>query len=146
MNRIFLIAAAGLISAGFAAAEAQTFHLAPDRNLVKGNAALAAGELEDALGHLRKAVQKNITERERITTYNSICAVENILGNPDAAVQACDAAIAGDSHYWKAFVNRGNARAATGDHAGALSDYCRAHDLSPDQVSGTFEERCNAQS
>ncbi|WP_417451518.1 tetratricopeptide repeat protein [Kordiimonas sp.] len=146
MNRIFPLVAVGLFSVGFSAAQAQTFHLAPDRNLVKGNEALAAGQLDEALGHLRKAVHKNITERERITTYNSICAVENILGNPEAAMTACDSAIAGDNRYWKAFVNRGNARAATGDDAGALADYCRAHDLSPEQVSGTFEARCGSQS
>ena len=70
---------------------------------------LEAGELEDALSYLRKAVGKNITEQERIITFNSICAVENILGHPQDALAACDAAIAGDSHYWKAFVNRGNA-------------------------------------
>ncbi len=148
MNRIYVLAAIGLVGAGFAAAEAQprTFHLSEDRYLASGNAALEEGRLEDALADFRKAVKKNITARERTVTYNSICAVETLLGHAEAAIEACDMAIAEDGHYWKAYVNRGNARAALGNHKGAIRDYCRAHDLSPAQVSGTFEERCNAQS
>lgn len=148
MNSIYALAGFGLACAGFAAAEAQprTFHLSQDRYLVSGNTALEEGRLEDALRNFRMAVRKNITARERTATFNSICAVENILGNAEAAIDACDAAIKADKAYWKAYVNRGNARAALGNREGAIEDYCRANELNPDQVSGTFEERCNAQS
>lgn len=148
MNRMYALVGIGLIGAGFAAAQADptTYHLSQDRYIASGNAALEEGRLEDALTNFRKAVKKNITERERTVTLNSICAVENILGNAEAAVEACDAAIAADGGYWKAYVNRGNARAALGNHEGAIEDYCRANDISPAHVSGTFEARCNAQS
>ncbi|WP_162139684.1 tetratricopeptide repeat protein [Kordiimonas gwangyangensis] len=148
MNRMYALIGIGLIGAGFTAAQADptTYHLSQDRYIASGNAALEEGRLEDALTSFRKAVKKNITARERTVTLNSICAVENILGNAEAAVEACDAAIAADDGYWKAYVNRGNARAALGNHEGAIEDYCRANDISPSQVSGTFEARCNAQS
>lgn len=148
MNSIYALVAIGLVGAGFAAAEAEprTFHLSQDRYLASGNVALEEGRFEDALRNFRMAVRKNITERERTITFNSICAVENILGHAEAAVEACDAAIKADRAYWKAYVNRGNARSALGNHEGAIEDYCRANELSPAKVSGTFEERCNAQS
>lgn len=147
-NRILLWASLVLLALGIWAAEAhaqtQVFHVTQDRALLKANEAMQAGELERALVHYRKAVNKNLTAEERTMAFNSICAAEFVLGNAEAAAEACTAAIEGDGRYWKAFVNRGNARKALGDKEGAIADYCRARDLRPGQVSGTFEARCDA--
>ena len=129
---------------GGANAQSQVFHLQPDRYVVKGNAAMEDGKFEDALVNFRKAVRKNLSAHERITTYNSICAVENILDHHVEAQQACDQAIAEDSGYWRAYVNRGSARLAQGDAIGAVADFCRARDLSPNSVGGAFEARCDS--
>lgn len=147
-NRMFLWASVLLLALGIWAAEAQAqaqvFHITQDRALLKGNKAMQAGEIEEALTHYRKAVRKDLTVEERTMAFNSICAAEFVLGNAEAAAEACTAAIDGDDRYWKAFVNRGNARKALGDNEGAVADYCRALDLRPSQVSGTFEARCDA--
>ena len=147
-NRMFLWASFLVLALGIWAAEAQAqaqvFHITQDRALLKGNEAMQTGDLERALVHYRKAVSKDLTSAERTMAFNSICAAEFVLGNAEAAAEACTAAIEGDGRYWKAFVNRGNARKALGDKEGAIADYCRAHDLRPSQVSGTFEARCDA--
>ncbi|WP_420429474.1 hypothetical protein [Kordiimonas sp.] len=147
-NRMFLWASLVLLALGIWAAEAQAqtqvFHITQDRALLKGNEAMQSGDIESALVHYRKAVGKDLTAKERTMAFNSICAAEFVLGNAEAAAEACTAAIEGDNGYWKAFVNRGNARKALGDREGAIADYCRAHDLRPSQVSGTFEAWCDA--
>ncbi|TNE61900.1 MAG: tetratricopeptide repeat protein [Alphaproteobacteria bacterium] len=137
-----LLAVAGI--SGAVSAQSLTLHVTRDYYLDHGDRALAAGETLKAADYFRKALRKNLSADERIAAQNSLCAAEFILGNYDAASEACTAAIRADGGYWKAYVNRGNARNALGDTEGAIADYCEAKALEPGKVDGDFASYCPA--
>jgi|GEM_PF-696338 len=69
--------------------------------------------------------------------HTNLCAAESMLGNQEAAIAACDAALEIDGSYWQALVNRGHARYLSGDKATALVDYKAALKAEPGESTIT---------
>jgi len=122
-------------------AQSQTIYVSTDRAVDRAQQAMAEGQMEVALAYFRKAEDRNISAENRVIVQNSICAVAFKLGAYAEAETSCSQAIDGDETYWKAFVNRGNVRRASGNITGAISDYCEAIRLSPEHVKGNFSKQ-----
>ncbi|NVJ97523.1 MAG: hypothetical protein HWE25_05180 [Alphaproteobacteria bacterium] len=148
MSRLMAIAATVslallfLLSVPVKAENSQIFYMNPDRNIALGQRAMAAGDYETAVSHFSKAATGNLSTEHMAIVQNSLCASLYFQGEYERAAEACTDAIAEDGRYWKAFVNRGNARKALGDTRSALADYCAAHALSPRHVRGPFVSQC----
>ena len=125
-------------------AQVQTIYVSLDQVIERAQQAMMEGHMEVALAHFRKAEQRNLSTENRVIVQNSICAVAFRLGEYAEAETSCSKAINGNRKYWKAFVNRGNVRRASGNMDGAFSDYCEAIRLSPEHVKGNFtKKRCS---
>jgi len=144
MARPLALTLALTLISGAVQAQTMTLQFSRDYYLVHGSKALVKGDMDAAARYFRRALMKNLTEAERTSAQNSLCAAEYSLGHFGAAKKACTAAIKANKGYWKAYVNRGNALRALGDHKAALADYCAAHALEPDKVKGPFVHQCPA--
>ncbi|NVJ70610.1 MAG: hypothetical protein HWE08_09675 [Alphaproteobacteria bacterium] len=123
-------------------AQAQVIYVNPDRNIEDGQKAMSEGDYARASRYFKKAVRRNLSSEHMAIVQNSLCASLFFEGAYEDAEGACSAAIEEDGRYWKAYVNRGHARKALGDQAGALADFCKANTLSPGHVSGAFQSQC----
>lgn len=87
-----------------------------------------AGNLAAALGDYEQAIRNdpNLT-----VAYVGQGAVLARLQRPDEAIAACSRAIALDGKNAKAYFNRGSAREAKNDKAGAAQDFQKAFQLDP---------------
>lgn len=140
---IYLVALAfAVVSFTEAHADGRTFHVNPDRNIVKGQAALSGGDYGQALRYFRNAARRNLSEEHKVAVQNSICASLYMLNRYEDATKACSGVIKEDKSYWRAYVNRGNAYRALGQTKAAISDFCAAHALRPKDVRGNFEAFC----
>ncbi|MCJ9429537.1 hypothetical protein [Kordiimonas marina] len=144
MARPLALTVALALMTGAAHAQSMTLQVSRDYYLVHGDKALMKGDMAAAARYFRQALGKNLTDAERVSAHNSLCAAEFSLGHYGAAKKACTAAIKADRGYWKAYVNRGNAQRALGDKEAALADYCAAHALEPRKVKGPFVHQCPA--
>ncbi|MGD8326210.1 MAG: hypothetical protein PVF65_04775 [Sphingomonadales bacterium] len=88
---------------------------------------------EDAAHIYQGVIRKGGRKALMKIAYTNLCAAESMMGNQQAAITACDEALALDSGYWQALVNRGHARYLSGDKAAALSDYKAAQKAEPDE-------------
>jgi len=146
-SRILAISVIAFLSALFllsvpSNAQTQIIYVNADRNIEKGQEAMRDGDYDRAVRYLKKAARGDLASEHKAIVQNSLCASLYFQGAYDEAAIACSSAIAENGRYWKAYVNRGNARKALGDTLGALSDYCQAHALSPGHVSGAFQAQC----
>lgn len=123
--------AAGALVAISATSQAQVIYGHENSNLKVANQAMLAGDLEKASEFFRRAVRADLGQEKLVTALNNFCAVEYAIGNHESAVDACSKAIGEDRRYWRAYVNRGNARAAIGNLEAAKSDFERAVKLKP---------------
>lgn len=112
-------------------AQAQVIYGHENTNLTRANQAMMAGELEVASRYFRKAVKANLGHEKLVPALNNYCAVEYALGNFENAEKVCSEAISEDRRYWRAYVNRGNARAAIGQLEQAKADFERAVKIKP---------------
>lgn len=123
--------AAGVLLTLGSASHAQVIYGQENSNLKRANAAMMAGEFESASKYFRRAVRANLGQEKLISALNNYCAVEYAVGNMENAEEVCSNAIKNDRRYWRAYVNRGNVRAALGKLELAKSDYERAVELKP---------------
>lgn len=142
---IYAIALAiAVVLSAAAKADGRTFHVNPDRNIVKGQAALNEGDYEQALRYFQNAARRDLSEEHAISVQNSICASLYLLERYEEAAETCTGVIDADKSYWRAYVNRGNALRALGQTDSAISDFCTAHALRPKNVKGNFEAYCES--
>lgn len=142
---IYAIALAfAVVNSASANADGRTFHVHPDRNIVKGQTALNEGDYEQALRYFQNAARRNLSEKHSISVQNSICASLYLLERYEEAADTCTGVIDADKSYWRAYVNRGNALRALGQTDDAISDFCKAHTLRPKNVKGNFETYCES--
>lgn len=121
----------GALVALASTAQAQVIYGYENTNLTRANKAMMAGELESASRYFGRAVKANLGHEKLVPALNNYCAVEYALGNHEKAVKVCSEAISEDRRYWRAYVNRGNARAAIGQLEQAKVDYERAVKIKP---------------
>lgn len=133
MKSIFpgLAIAGTLMMALTGAASAQTLNFNNNSTLERAGKALLAGKLETARTHYKRALRSNLAAKDIAPAYNNLCAIEFTLGNAEAAEAACSNAIGEDRRYWRAYVNRGNARVALGLEDQARSDFEKAVEIKP---------------
>ena len=124
-----LVAGAMIVASG--ASQAQTIYGHENSNLTRANTAMMAGDFESASKYFGRAVKANLGEERLVPALNNYCAVEYALGRYENAEEVCSIAIGEDRRYWRAFVNRGNARSALGKLEEAKADFERAIDINP---------------
>ena len=121
-----LTIAFGTLVAISSASQAQVIYGAQDSNLTRAMSAMKAGEFERAATYYGRAVRTNLGTARLVPALNNLCAVEYTLGNYSKAEKACSKAINEDRHYWRAYVNRGNAYVALGNNDDAHKDFLKA--------------------
>lgn len=121
----------GALFAVTSATHAQVIYGHENSNLTRANQAMMSGEFEAASKYFGKAIRANLGQEKLIPALNNYCAIEFALGNFENAEKVCSKAIGEDRRYWRAYVNRGNARAALGQLDEARADYERAVKLKP---------------
>lgn len=126
-----LAVAGTLFMAVTGAASAQTLNFNNNSTLVRAGTALLAGKLETARTHYKRALRSNLAAKDLAPAYNNLCAIEFTLGNLEAAEKACSNSIGEDRRYWRAYVNRGNARLALGLEEQARTDFEKAVQIKP---------------
>ena len=122
----------GAVLLGSGASEAQTIYGHENSNLTRANTAMMAGDFETASKYFGRAVKANLGQERLIPALNNYCAVEYALGRYESAETVCSQAIGEDRRYWRAFVNRANARSELGKLEAAKADYEKALDINPD--------------
>ncbi len=128
--KVILVSVGAIVALG-SNAQAQVIYGHENTNLTRANQAMLAGELEVASRYFGKAIKANLGHEKLVPALNNYCAVEYALGNFENAEKVCSEAISEDRRYWRAYVNRGNARAAIGKVEQAKADYERAVKIKP---------------
>ncbi len=95
----------------------------PKPPLAAGTAALEAGRLDDALGHLCAALTLAATSAERAIVHNKRGVVHIRRGDRCAAIAAFVDALTADPHCVAAIVNVGNLLLEDGAVADAVEHY-----------------------
>ncbi len=126
-----LSVAFGTILAASTVSQAQVIYGNENSHLTRATQSMMAGEFETASRHFSRAVRANLSDEKLVSALNNYCAVEYALGNFEKADEICTKAVAKDRRYWRAYVNRGNARAALGQIDDAKHDLERAVALKP---------------
>ncbi len=126
-----LVVSVGVLMVASTTGQAQVIYGHENSNLAQANKAMMAGELKTASKYFGRAVKANLGEEKMVTALNNFCAVEYAIGHNENAEKVCSQAIGEDRRYWRAYVNRGNARAALGKQLEAEQDYERAIALKP---------------
>ncbi|WP_262695462.1 tetratricopeptide repeat protein [Kordiimonas aquimaris] len=126
-----LTIAIGTMVALSSVSHAQVIYGAQDSNLTRAMSAMKAGEFESAATYYRRAVRTDLGAARLVPALNNLCAVEYAIGNYSKAEKACSEAIGENRHYWRAYVNRGNARVALGNDEAAHKDFLKAVKFKP---------------
>lgn len=129
VKAVTVIAGVLLVSTG--ASQAQVIYGQENSNLKRATQSMMAGDLEAASKYFKRAVKANLGPERLVPALNNYCAVEYAIGNFENAEKVCSEAISNDRRYWRAYVNRGNARAALGNVDGANADYDKALSIKP---------------
>jgi len=124
--------AATVAFASFAAPlEAQVFYMSKNSTYNLADQAMRAGELDRASSLFKRAIRGSLRGETLLAAYNNLCAVDLARGAYKDAERACSGAIGERRTYWRAYVNRGHARAAMGEQELALKDLHKAIKLKP---------------
>lgn len=123
--------AASVIFAVSTGGQAQVIYGHENTNLSRANSAMMAGDLEVASLNFKRAIKANLGSERLIPALNNYCAVEYAINNLESAEKICSEAIGKDRRYWRAYVNRGNVRAALGKMDAARADFEKAVKLKP---------------
>ncbi len=126
-----MIIGAGSFMAITNGSQAQVFYAGEDANLSRAERAMRTGDLETASQYYKRAVNTDPGIERLVPALNNYCAVDYAIGNLDAAEKACTRALREDRQYWRAYVNRGNVRAALGKTLEARADFDKALRLKP---------------
>lgn len=114
-----------------AAGQTQVIYGHENTNLTRANSAMMAGDLETASLNFKRAIKANLGSERLIPALNNYCAVEYAINNLENAEKICSEAIGEDRRYWRAYINRGNVRAALGKLDAARADFEKAVKLKP---------------
>lgn len=123
--------ALGAMVALSSASQAQVIYGAQDSNLTRAMSAIKAGEFERAATYYKRAVRTDLGTARLVPALNNLCAVEYAIGNYNEAEKACSLAIGEKRSFWRAYVNRGNARVALGKNEAAHKDFLKAVKFNP---------------
>lgn len=105
--------------------------LQPSDLLRRGNDLIEVGDIEEAKKALSRALETNLTVRQRANTHNSLC-VANIKEEAwDEAMKHCNAAINLTRTNWRFFNNRGNVYLGLGQLDLAMENYQRGLRIAP---------------
>ncbi len=121
--------------ANSAVADTVEIILQPSDLLQKGNQYIAHGEIQKAKKILTRAIESNLTSRQRANAHNSLC-VANIKEEAwqDAMVH-CDAAIELVPSNWRFHNNRGNVYFGLGQFDVAKQNYARGLKIAPKSMT-----------
>lgn len=105
--------------------------LQPSDLIRRGNAHIETGDLEKAKEALSRALETNLTSRQRANAHNSMC-VANIKEEAwEEAMMHCNAAIKLTRTNWRFFNNRGNIYLGLGQLDLAMENYQRGLRIAP---------------
>lgn len=132
MTRIRSLTATALLAGFFAApVVAGTVYVNETDKIRAGTVALAKGYVAKAIALTESGLKEASRPALRAAGLNNLCVAYTLIDDPQAALPACDAAVALDAKDWRGYVNRGVVRYELGDYAGAQSDFARADTLDP---------------
>lgn len=94
-------------------------------------AALAAGEPQVAVAHAQSLLARDPSPEARYAGLNALCAARTSAGERDAALDACNSAVAMHPNRWMALNTRGNLHLVTGAPGEAVADFQRALEQLP---------------
>lgn len=131
---------AGMILASAAVAPAQaqegkTIWVNATDPVLLGHKALRDGNPDKAIMLFERGLEEKLAGHRRVNALSDLCIAYNFTGQNDAALEACNEAIALNADYWRAYNNRANIYYDRGDYAAALADYEAAARLNPRSVA-----------
>lgn len=132
----FLLACLAAAQPGFAQPKAVThiwFKSPPE--IAEGGKLINEGRVEEGIAVIRKVIHKGLPLDIRAHANTNLCGGYLKLGNYKKAIRMCKRAIKVDAQIWQAFSNRGAARYALGQYAGAAEDFRRAIALDPENAA-----------
>ncbi len=88
------------------AQEAKTVLGPSNPELNDGAQALLAGDIEEGVRLSLLGLARATNNRERVAAHSNLCAGYVQLGDLDAALMHCDAALELNERYWRAMTNR----------------------------------------
>lgn len=110
------------------AAKADTYSTLLD----KSARAIVAEKWRAGLAATRELLDMpNLTAAQRAEGLTHLCIHLTQVGRTEHAMRACNESIALNGSDWGAYVNRGNAHSAMGNHIAAKADYRKAKELNP---------------
>ena len=85
--------------------------------------AVERGDWADVVHIGEGIVETGLSARNKVAAYSNLCAGYVGSGDFNAAVSACNSALALDGTAWRALNNRGAAQWLAGDRAAAAADF-----------------------
>ena len=105
--------------------------LQPSDLIRRGNAHIETGDLEKAKVSLARALETNLTSRQRANAHNSLCVANIKEESWDEAMEHCNAAIKMSRSNWRFYNNRGNIYLGLGKLDMAMENYRRGLRIAP---------------
>ena len=116
---------------GAATADMVEIILQPSDLIRRGNAYIEQGEIEKAKNTLSRALDSNLTSRQRANAHNSLCVVNIMEEAWNEAMHQCNAAIEMVPTNWRFYNNRGNIYLGLGQWDLARENYQRGLRIAP---------------
>lgn len=116
---------------------ADTFEiiLQPSDLIRRGNAHIETGDIEKAKASLSRALETNLTLRQRANAHNSMCVANIKEESWEEAMTHCDAAIKMTRSNWRFYNNRGNVYMGLGQFEQAMENYRRGLRIAPKSIT-----------
>lgn len=95
--------------------------------------AFSEGDYARAASMASQAAERPISPSRRSAAYGNLCAAESMLGNHEAAIAACEAAI-GHRNSWETQTNYGAALYQAGRTAEAAAAFAYAAQIAPNEA------------
>ena len=107
----------------------------PSRVIIEGTHLIENGRVEEGMAMIRQEMEKDLHRNDRESGHNNLCVGHLLLKQFDEALKQCSITIGLKPSMWQGYNNRGNARLALGDVAGAIPDCEKALELNPDSIT-----------
>lgn len=104
-------------------------------DLVDGAEALIAGDAVEGVRLTLRGLAAAQGDREKKTAHSNLCAGYLLLNLPGKALEHCDAVIAIDPDYWRAYNNRALVYLALDRYEESEADINRGQALRPDATT-----------
>jgi len=95
--------------------------------ILAGIKAFEKGKFAKAAVYQRAAIKSGLSKSRRAAAYTNLCAAQGAAGELEAAMNACEAALAIKPAAWTALNNRGVVQWLSGDTAAAAADFAAAN-------------------